>query len=51
MPCVGSGGGGYGNPRERDPALIEEDLRDGYISQESARQNYGYTRPDGGRSG
>ena len=45
------GGGGYGDPRERDPALSEEDLREGYISPESARQNYGYTRPHGGRSG
>jgi N-methylhydantoinase B len=45
------GGGGYGDPRERDPALIEEDLEEGYISPESARQNYGYTRSHGGRSG
>ena len=36
------GGGGYGDPRERDPAMIEEDLREGYISRESARRDYGF---------
>jgi N-methylhydantoinase B len=36
------GGGGYGDPREREPAMIEEDLREGYISRESARRDYGF---------
>jgi 5-oxoprolinase (ATP-hydrolysing)/N-methylhydantoinase B len=31
-PC----GGGYGDPREREPALVEEDVREGYVSRESA---------------
>ena len=35
------GGGGLGDPRERDPRLIEEDVRDGWITAESARKNYG----------
>ena len=36
------GGGGYGDPQQRDPALIEEDLREGYVSAESARRDYGH---------
>ena len=36
-----AGGGGHGSPRERDPALIAEDLRDGFVSEESARRDYG----------
>ena len=36
------GGGGFGNPTERDRAQIEADLRAGYISQEDAKLLYGY---------
>ena len=36
------GGGGYGDPRERDPGLVEADLKNGYISREAAVRNYGY---------
>jgi N-methylhydantoinase B/oxoprolinase/acetone carboxylase alpha subunit len=39
------GGGGYGDPAERDPAAIEEDLREGYISKAGAQRDYG-RRPD-----
>jgi N-methylhydantoinase B/oxoprolinase/acetone carboxylase alpha subunit len=35
------GGGGYGNPYERDVKLVEEDLLDEYISPEAARRDYG----------
>lgn len=35
------GGGGFGNPRERDPALVREDVLDGLISAEEARRDYG----------
>ena len=35
------GGGGYGDPRQRDRARVEEDLREGYISAASARDDYG----------
>jgi 5-oxoprolinase (ATP-hydrolysing)/N-methylhydantoinase B len=38
-----SGGGGYGNPADREPQLIEEDLKEGYITSEGARKNYGVT--------
>lgn len=36
------GGGGYGNPQERDRAAIEMDLKNGLISPEHAKQYYGY---------
>ena len=35
------GGGGYGHARERDRALIEADLRHGYVTPETARREYG----------
>ncbi len=39
-----AGGGGYGDPKARDRALIERDLLDGYITPERAEQVYGYTK-------
>jgi len=35
-----AGGGGYGNPAERDRALVAADLRDGKISAAAAREIY-----------
>ena len=35
------GSGGYGDPRERDPARIAEDVANGLVSAESARALYG----------
>ena len=35
------GGGGYGDPLARDPARVEDDLADGFISQDAARRLYG----------
>ena len=35
------GGGGYGNPRERDPEAVLRDVRDGFVSIEGARRDYG----------
>lgn len=35
------GGGGYGDPGERDRDLIANDLRNGYVSAEGARRDYG----------
>ena len=37
------GGGGMGDPRTRDRALVAQDLRDGLISIEQARAEYGWT--------
>jgi len=35
------GGGGYGNPFERDPELVLSDVINGYVSVEAAREAYG----------
>jgi N-methylhydantoinase B len=42
---VAGGGGGYGDPRERDRTKLAEEVRDGVISPEAARALYGL---DGG---
>jgi N-methylhydantoinase B len=39
------GGGGMGNPRERDPALVARDVADGLVSAEAARTQYGVDLP------
>jgi len=36
-----AGGGGYGNPLDRDIDLVENDVANGYVSIESAREDYG----------
>lgn len=36
------GGGGYGRPRERERALIEHDVRNGYLTPVAATELYGY---------
>jgi N-methylhydantoinase B len=38
---IAPGGGGWGNPRERDRAMVREDLAEGYISARSAEEDYG----------
>jgi N-methylhydantoinase B len=34
------GGGGWGNPYERDVEAVLEDVRDDYVSVEAARESY-----------
>ena len=36
------GGGGYGDPKKRDRAKLAEEVRNGIISEETAREVYGY---------
>lgn len=36
-PC----GGGYGDPLQRDPARVLDDVLDGFVSEENAREQYG----------
>jgi N-methylhydantoinase B len=43
-----SGGGGWGDPLERDPELVERDVRLGYISAEKSREVYGVVIRDDG---
>jgi N-methylhydantoinase B len=35
-----SGGGGYGNPAERDPEAVRRDVAAGYVSAEAALRDY-----------
>ena len=35
------GGGGYGNPRERDRRAVIADVLDGYVSKRAAKEIYG----------
>jgi N-methylhydantoinase B len=42
------GGGGFGDPLQRDAVLVARDVRLGYVSAESARRDYGVAlRADG----
>jgi N-methylhydantoinase B len=36
-----AGGGGFGDPLERDPIAVREDVADGYVSIDRARKDYG----------
>ncbi len=38
------GGGGYGNPRERDRAAVVRDVEFGWVSPGQAREVYGLAR-------
>lgn len=35
------GGGGWGNPFQRDTALVHRDVRNGFVSVEAAKRDYG----------
>src|SRR5262249_21881482 len=35
------GGGGFGDPRRRDPQRVRDDVLDGLITAEEARRDYG----------
>ncbi|MDX6593178.1 MAG: N-methylhydantoinase [Gaiellales bacterium] len=45
--CESGGGGGYGDPRERNHGLIEQDLREGVITPAEAQAAYGYRKEEG----
>ncbi len=36
-----AGGGGYGNPLEREPEAVQRDVKHGYVSIKRAREDYG----------
>jgi len=36
-----AGGGGWGDPLERDPALVLQDVRNDFVSERAAREDYG----------
>jgi len=35
------GGGGYGDPRKRDPAALADDIAEGFVSEAAAERDYG----------
>lgn len=41
VTLMSAGGGGYGDPHERDVALVARDVATGLVSRESARRDYG----------
>ena len=42
------GGGGHGDPRQREPARVARDVRLGYVSLASAGADYGVALSAGG---
>jgi N-methylhydantoinase B/oxoprolinase/acetone carboxylase alpha subunit len=36
------GGGGYGDPGERDPDRLRRDVEEGFVSEQAARDVYGW---------
>jgi N-methylhydantoinase B len=43
------GGGGIGDPRTRDPQRVVDDVRDGFITAQQARRDYGVVVDADGR--
>ena len=43
-----AGAGGYGDPLEREPGRVLEDVLDDYVSIETARREYGVVIAGGG---
>jgi N-methylhydantoinase B len=44
------GGGGYGDPRQRPVELVERDVIRGFVSPESARDDYAVLFDDNGKA-
>ena len=40
LRLIGPSGGGYGDPADRDPALLREDVADGHVSEAAAGERY-----------
>jgi N-methylhydantoinase B len=41
-----AGGGGYGDPFERTPEAVRDDVLDGYVSRRAARETNGVVLRD-----
>ncbi|MFO1158655.1 MAG: hydantoinase B/oxoprolinase family protein [Reyranellaceae bacterium] len=48
--AISPGGGGYGDPRTRDPARVLRDVRDGVVSAAAAEREYGVAITTDGRA-
>jgi N-methylhydantoinase B len=46
--AVGPAGGGYGDPLEREPERVLQDVLDGYITTDCAKRDYGVVIGEGG---
>jgi N-methylhydantoinase B len=46
-----AGGGGWGDPLDREPMRVIEDIRDGMVSAEAAREDYGVVAQMNGGEG
>ena len=44
------GGGGWGDPQTRDPAMVLRDVRDGLVSREAAENIYAVAIDQDGRA-
>jgi N-methylhydantoinase B len=44
VKLVMPGGGGYGDPSDRDPAMIQSDIDNGFVTAERAIVDYGHPR-------
>lgn len=44
------GGGGWGHPFDRDPALVLADVRGGYVSRDAAAEEYGVVLSEDGEA-
>ncbi len=47
--AASQGGGGYGDPLDRDPARVAQDIENGLVTAEWARRAYGVALDAGGR--
>jgi N-methylhydantoinase B len=43
---VSPGGGGYGEPKDRQRELIVSDIKQGYVSLLGAEREYGYSEEE-----
>ncbi|MBT4043539.1 MAG: hydantoinase B/oxoprolinase family protein, partial [Rhodospirillaceae bacterium] len=50
LRAASPGGGGWGQPKQRDPARVLRDVRDGVVSIEAAESVYGVILDGDGRS-
>lgn len=46
---IESGGGGYGDPLDREPELVRDDVLEGWISEDAARETYGVALIEDGK--
>lgn len=48
--CINPGGGGYGDPLERDPVVVQQDVRTRLVSPDAATRHYAVVLWEDGRS-